>query len=506
MIYKTIDLCAGIGGIRRGFEMTGAFQNVLSAEIDPSAAATYEYLFGDDPTNDLTTEDFKRLVDSIEYDVLLAGFPCQTFSRIGKQLGFRDTTRGTIFFDIADIISRTNPRAVFLENVENLVSHDHGNTIETIIRTLEDELGYRVIGVTVDEDGNYIYNRASLVRNTKDFGLPQNRPRVYIMAFSKKKYGKAIKLLNQQLPANSESIIYKDVFEILDTNVDDRYYMAQGYLDTLKRHKERNKNKGNGFGYCVVNRTDDEHPIAYTILATGGSGKERNLIYQPKEGVSGKWVDGKKTPLNTEGIRVMTPNEWGRLQGFIGYAFVDEKGEDKFGFPEGTTDGQKYKQLGNSVSIPVIRKMAEFMLECFSMLEQQQVEVVRALAQNNICFTKRDVMELLDLNAFQAGVLLKNMVLTNELIRISRGSSTRYAKNQPGVELPPYSQEEKVIAYAKKKKTITNYEVQNLLDISAGSANVLLSGMNKKGLLIRVSRGRYSLEPCEYEQMVFSFV
>ena len=198
MIYKTIDLCAGIGGIRRGFEMTGSFENVLSAEIDPSAAATYKHLFNEDPTNDLTSEEFKNKVVSTDYDVLLAGFPCQTFSRIGKQLGFRDTTRGTIFFDIADIISRTSPRAVFLENVENLVSHDHGNTIDTIVRTLEEELGYRIIGVTIDEDGNYVYSRASLVRNTKDFGLPQNRPRVYIMAFSKKKYGKAIKRLNRQ--------------------------------------------------------------------------------------------------------------------------------------------------------------------------------------------------------------------------------------------------------------------------------------------------------------------
>ena len=118
MIYKTIDLCAGIGGIRRGFEMTGLFENVLSAEIDPYAALTYKHLFGEDPTNDLTSEDFKNEVVNTEYDVLLAGFPCQAFSRVGKQLGFRDTTRGTIFFDIADIISRTNPRAVFLENVE----------------------------------------------------------------------------------------------------------------------------------------------------------------------------------------------------------------------------------------------------------------------------------------------------------------------------------------------------------------------------------------------------
>lgn len=494
MIYKTIDLCAGIGGIRRGFELTGSFKNVLSAEIDPYAAATYKHLFDEDPTNDLTSEEFKNKVDAIEYDVLLAGFPCQAFSRIGKQLGFRDTTRGTVFFEIADIISRTNPRAVFLENVDNLVSHDHGNTIETIIKTLEDELGYRVIGVTINEDGNYEYSRSSLVRNTKDFGLPQNRPRVYIMAFSKKKYGKAIKLLNRQLPTSSEDIIYRDVFEVLDEDVEDKYYMSQGYLDTLKKHKERNQNKGNGFGYCVVNQTEDDHPIAYTILATGGSGKERNLIYQPKENVAGKKVKGKKTKLNSEGIRVMTPTEWGRLQGFIGYAFINEKGKDEFSFPTGTTDGQKYKQLGNSVSIPVIRSLANFMLECFQTLEKQQVEVIKAMANSNEYFTRRDVMEMLDLNSIQAGILLKKMTEEKELLRISKGKTTRYVKFQPDVQLSPYSHEEKVIRLAEDKKIITNDDVRELLGITIGSANVLLSGMAKKRLLKRISRGKYATD------------
>ena len=492
MIYKTIDLCAGIGGIRRGFEMTGHFKNVLSAEIDPYAAATYKHLFGEDPTNDLTSEKFKSKVDSIEYDVLLAGFPCQSFSRIGKRLGFRDSTRGTIFFDIADIISRTNPKAVFLENVENLVSHDQENTIKTIIKTLEDELGYRVIGVTINEDGNYEYSRLSLVRNTKDFGLPQNRPRVYIMAFSKKKYGKAIKLLNEQLPMSGEEKIYPDVKAILDNNVDDKYYMAQGYLDTLKKHKIRNRKNGNGFGYCVVNQTNAEHPIAYTILATGGSGKERNLIYQPKPGVSNKEIKGKKTKLNSEGIRVMTPDEWGRLQGFIGYGFVNERKIDEFSFPEGTTDGQKYKQFGNSVSIPVIKRMAEFMLECFDILEEQQVEVIRALAENNEFFTKRDAMEILDLNAQQAGILLKHMIEERELLRISKGKTTRYIKYQENVvKLSPYSQEEKVLKLAEDNGSISNNEVRELLGVSAGSVNVLLSGMVKKGILQRISRGVY---------------
>lgn len=434
MIYKTIDLCAGIGGIRRGFELTKHFQNVLSAEIDPYAAATYKHLFGEDPTNDLTSDEFKNKVDTTEYDVLLAGFPCQTFSRIGKRLGFRDITRGTIFFQIADILSRTNPRAIFLENVENLISHDNGNTIETIIRTLEDELGYRIIGVTLDEEGNYQYNRDSFLRNTKNFGLPQNRPRVYIMGFSKKKYGKAVKRLNEQLPAGNDLNIFADVNAVLEREVDDKYYMAQGYLETLKRHKARNKKNGNGFGYCVLNQSGNMHPVAYTILATGGSGKERNLIYQPKEGISGKRLSTKKTVLNNEGIRLMTPTEWGRLQGFIGYGFLNKNGRETFSFPEGMTNGQKYKQFGNSVSIPVIKTMAEFMLKCFRTLERQQTEVVKALANNNKSFTKRDVMEILDLNKAQAGGLLKKMVNEKQLFRVSGKNTTKYVKFRRNVK------------------------------------------------------------------------
>lgn len=315
MEYKTIDLCAGIGGIRRGFEMAGKFKNVLSAEIDDAACATYEHLFNENPKNDLTSEEFKKKVVDTEYDVLLAGFPCQAFSRIGKKLGFRDTTRGTIFFDIADIVSRTNPRAIFLENVDNLVAHDNGNTIDTIVRTLEDELGYRIIGVTINEDGEYVYSRSSLVRNSKDFGLPQNRSRVYIMAFSKKKYGNAIKLLNDELPKFNKKVIFANVNSILEANVDDHYYMAQGYLDTLKRHRERNHNNGNGFGYCIVNKENNGNAIANTILATGGSGKERNLIYQPKEGVAGKKISGKKTALNSEGIRSYDSVGMGKIAG-----------------------------------------------------------------------------------------------------------------------------------------------------------------------------------------------
>lgn len=367
--YKTIDLCAGIGGIRRGFELTGKFKNVLSSEIDDYACATYKHLYGEDPKNDLTSEQFKELVSNTEYDVLLAGFPCQTFSRAGLQEGFRDTTKGTIFFSISDIISRSHPKAIFLENVENLVSHNKGETIETIIKILEEELNYKIIGVTLNDDGSYIYSRKTFVRNSKDFGLPQNRPRAYIMAFSKSEYGDAVNKLDCELPLCGSKIIAKDLNMILENEVDDKYYMSSGYLNTLKKHRIRERTKGNGFGYIVVNEPDNKTHIANTILATGGSGKERNLVRQFKDGVAGKKLTTKKTPINDEGIRVMTPTEWGRLQGFIGYAFMKD-GTDMFSFPEGTTMAQQYKQFGNSVTIPVIEEMAKFMLSCFKILDE----------------------------------------------------------------------------------------------------------------------------------------
>ena len=427
MIYRTIDLCAGIGGIRRGFELTGKFTNVLSAEIDEYACKTYEHLFGENPKNDLTSEEFKQKVVQTEYDVLLAGFPCQTFSRVGQKLGFRDTTKGTIFFDIADIISRTNPRAVFLENVENLVSHDKGETLRRIVTTLEDELGYRIIGVTMDEDGSYVYSGKSFIRNSRYFGLPQNRPRVYIMAFSKKMYGDAVKVLSDELPTSSPRVIAEDLHSIIEPVVDDVYYMASGYWETLKKHKVREQSKGHGFGYVVVNDPEIEHPIASTILATGGSGKERNLIYQPKEGVAGKMLPTKKTELNSEGIRFMTPTEWGRLQGFIGYAFLDENGNDHFSFPSDTTRTQQYKQFGNSVTIPVIESMANFMLDCFDKMTNVQTDLIIDLAKRKEVISRRDIIEHLRVSANRANYLLRIMKKSDILTPVvTKGRGANY--------------------------------------------------------------------------------
>jgi len=366
MKLKTIDLCAGIGGIRRGFELTGDYSNVISAEIDDPACCTYKHLYGEDPKNDITSEDFKKKLQELRYDVLLAGFPCQAFSRVGLQEGFRDTTKGTVFFHIADIIKRTHPKAVFLENVENLIRHDKGKTFSTIIDILENELGYKVIGISRTDNDDLTYEPHNFIRNSKDFGIPQNRPRVYIICFSKAYFGEYLESLPDSLPQSSSKQIYDSLRDILETSVAPRFFLSQGYLDTLVNHKKRQKSKGYGFGYRIVNDTSIEHPVANTLLATGGSGRERNLIYDPENGkkYAGMQIDGKLSELNCQCIRMMTPTEWGRLQGFIGYAFMDEDGNDTFSFPDNISNTQRYKQFGNSVTIPVIEEMARFMSMC----------------------------------------------------------------------------------------------------------------------------------------------
>lgn len=371
-IYKTIDLCAGIGGIRRGYELAGCFRNVLSAEIDKNACLTYKHLYGEDAMNDITTEEFKKKVDDTEYDVLLAGFPCQAFSRAGKKEGFMDKTRGTLFFDIAEIISRSHPKAFMLENVDNLITHEKGQTFHTIIDVLVNDLNYKIIGVTKDENGKLVYDARSFVRNSRNFGVPQNRPRVYIMGFSRDYYGDSVDSLPNTLPENRKTPIYNDLNDLLEMNADDKYFLSSGYVETLERHKARHEGKGNGFGYRIVNLPEIEHPISNAILATGGSGKERNLVLDSKEGVAGKVVPSKQTPLNDKGIRAMTPREWGKLQGFVNYAFLDKDGNDTFSFPEKLADGPKYKQFGNAVTIPAVEEMAKFMKKCLAQLEKER--------------------------------------------------------------------------------------------------------------------------------------
>ena len=272
--YKTIDLFSGLGGIRRGYELTGRFSNVLSADIDKYACQVYKHLYNEDSYNDVTSEEFKNKVENIEYDVLLGGFPCQAFSIAGLQKGFADETRGTLFFDIADIIKRTKPKSFMLENVEGLLKHEKGNTFKTIIKVLN-ELNYKVVGVDI-KNGEIKYDAKNLVRSTKDFGIPQKRARIFIMGFRNDIIPKNYKFPN--LPDHSDEKIYRNLYDLLESKVDSKYYLSDKLLTTLKNHKASHASVNSGFGYIVVN--EGENPVSNTIMATGGSGKERNLIRQ----------------------------------------------------------------------------------------------------------------------------------------------------------------------------------------------------------------------------------
>ena len=360
-MYKTIDLFAGLGGIRKGFELTGKCKNILSAEIDKFACLAYEHLYKENPFNDVTSEEFKEKCKGLNYDILLAGFPCQSFSIAGLKRGFLDTTRGTLFFDVVDIARQSKPKAIFLENVEGLTRHDKGKTFKVILDALN-QIGYYVLNTTINDNGDLTYDVKDFIRNTKDFGLPQKRSRTYIMAIRK-----------DLIPSNytfskypiGRDKIYNNLYDLLESNVDSKYYLSDKLWKTLQKHKSNHAQKGNGFGYVIVN--EGENPISNTILATGGSGKERNLVKQPNEKYKNILV-GKGNEINTDGIRHMTPTEWGKLQGFINYGFI-KNGVDEFSFPEKISDAQKYKLFGNSVSIPVIEQMAKFLISILEDLD-----------------------------------------------------------------------------------------------------------------------------------------
>lgn len=320
--FKFIDLFAGIGGFRIALQNLGG-KCVFTSEWDENAKKTYKANFGETPFGDITKERTKNYIPK-GFDVLCAGFPCQAFSIAGKRGGFEDT-RGTLFFDVAKIIKDKQPKAIFLENVKGLKSHDKGKTLETILNVLRNDLGYYV----PDPE----------IMNAKEFGVPQNRERIYIVGFRKD-----LKINSFQYPDTfEEKVTFKDVKEA--DVVPTKYYLSNQYLQTLKNHKERHANKGNGFGYQIIK--DDE--ISNSILV-GGMGRERNLVidnritdYTPSTHIKGE--------VNREGVRKMTPREWARLQGF----------PDHFVIP--VADASAYKQFGNSVAIPAIQATAEKIID-----------------------------------------------------------------------------------------------------------------------------------------------
>ena len=295
---KFIDLFAGIGGIRIPFDESGA-KCVFSSEIDKYARTTYSSNFDDIPSGDITTIDEN---DIPEFDMLLAGFPCQPFSNAGLRKGFKDM-RGTLFFDICRIVKKHKPKVILLENVKGFVGHDKGNTMVVILKSLRD-IGYEV---------------SYKVLNAKDFGVPQNRARIYIVAFLNKN-----KKFNFPQPIDCSNVTLGD---ILLRSVDDKYTISDRLWAGHKRRKAEHKKKGNGFGYSIFN-SDSK----YTSTISARYYKDGSEILIEQQG---------KNP------RKITPKEASRLQGFPeSYKIV-------------VSDTQAYRQFGNSVAVPVIRALAK---------------------------------------------------------------------------------------------------------------------------------------------------
>lgn len=313
--FKFIDLFAGIGGFRIAMQNLKG-ECVFTSEIDSNAQTSYQTNFGELPYGDITKIDEKNIPD---HDILCAGFPCQAFSIAGKRGGFADT-RGTLFFDVARIIKEKKPKAFFLENVKGLKNHDKGKTLATILNVLRDDLNYFV--------------PTPQIINAKDFGVPQNRERIFIVGFRND-----LNINSFEYPKpTGKKIVFEDIRETKTVNT--KYYLSQVYLDTLKRHRARHESKGNGFGYSVI----PNDGIANAIVV-GGMGKERNLVYDNR--ITDFTPTTKiKGDVNREYIRKMTPREWARLQGY----------PDAFKIC--VADVHAYKQFGNSVAIPAIEATA----------------------------------------------------------------------------------------------------------------------------------------------------
>lgn len=320
--FKFIDLFAGIGGFRLAMQNLGG-KCVFTSEWDKEAKRTYKANFGERPFGDITKEATKAFIPD-DFDLLCAGFPCQAFSIAGKRGGFEDT-RGTLFFDVAEIIKRKQPKAIFLENVKGLRNHNGGKTFATILNVLRKDLGYFV--------------PEPQIINAKDFGVPQNRERIYIVGFHP---STNVTEFHYPKPLDKK-VTFADIKEKEVPAT--KYFLSTQYVQTLKNHKARHVGKGNGFGYAII----PDNEIANAVVC-GGMGRERNLVldhritdFTPTTHIKGS--------VNREGIRKMTPREWARLQGF----------PDEFIIP--VADASAYKQFGNSVAVPAIQATAKEILK-----------------------------------------------------------------------------------------------------------------------------------------------
>lgn len=345
--FNFIDLFAGIGGIRLGFESHGG-KCVFTSEWNKFAQKTYLENFPQDSNHtfvgDITTVDEK---DIPGHDVLLAGFPCQPFSiagvskknALGRPHGFECTTQGTLFFDVARIIAEKKPKAFLLENVKNLLSHDKGNTFKVIVETLREELGYEVHYKVID--GQHF--------------VPQHRERILIVGFRgdtnftwedlQLPEKGSIKMSSILHPQDGSEEAEEPYTTGIRAKVNPKYTLTPKLWAYLQAYAEKHRKAGNGFGFGMV----DEGSVARTLSARYYKDGSEILVSQGK----------RKRP------RRLTPRECGRLMGF----------PENFKIP--VSDTQAYRQFGNSVVMPVMQEVARIMVPYIEQLCTQEKKVVK---------------------------------------------------------------------------------------------------------------------------------
>jgi len=307
--FKFIDLFAGIGGFRLAMQACGG-QCVFSSEIDENARRTYYKNFGEVPFGDITKESTKRSIPD-GFDVLCAGFPCQAFSIAGYRKGFEDT-RGTLFFDVAEIIRRKRPKAVYLENVKNLCAHDNGKTFAVIKGTLE-ELGYKVF-----------YK----VMNSMEYAnVPQNRERIFIVCFDPKQVAGFDKF---KFPEKVK--LTATIKDCIDYTINDKnlfYGDNMGHIDEIRAGVT---SKDTIYQWRRQYVRENKSNVCPTLTANMGTG-------------------GHNVPLilTDKGIRKLSPKECINFQGY----------PKEYTFPSSIANSAKYKQAGNSVVVPLITKVCE---------------------------------------------------------------------------------------------------------------------------------------------------
>lgn len=326
--FTFIDLFAGIGGIRTGFEYIGG-KCIFTSEWNEWSKKTYQANFGEEETfiGDIVPFPAEDVPD---HDVLLAGFPCQPFSiagiskknALGRPHGFECTTQGTLFFDVARIIAAKRPKAFLLENVKNLVSHNKGQTFEIILNTLQTELGYHVFWKIIDGQ----------------LWVPQHRERIIIVGFrDKNDFSWDYLDIPDTRPVLSSVLHPEDGSEPVEHpyttdpkgKIHSKYTLTDHLWQYLQDYAAKHKAKGNGFGFGLVTKDD----VARTLSARYYKDGSEILISR----------GAKKTP------RRLTPRECARLMGF----------DDKYKIV--VSDTQAYKQFGNSVVVPVIKAVAKIM-------------------------------------------------------------------------------------------------------------------------------------------------